>query len=204
MSEAARQTTAQWMVRHVDDLPAQMLEGVKITRVLEGTAFDNLGCEYVILEKGQSLDTHIHEEANSFILVLGGAGVVEMEGQDIAVRPGHTVYVPAGVSHGFRTTDEPLVLYGFQSPPIIQDVNNVDILFEQKGGAERHHRDECRLIARAAPSLKANRPSPTSKVRTSLTGPVSAGTGLLRRRARRRHSIRNSVGATRRLGQAGE
>ena len=134
MSEAARQTTAQWMVRHVDDLPAQMLEGVKITRVLEGTAFDNLGCEYVILEKGQSLDTHVHEEANSFILVLAGTGVVEMDGQDFAVRPGHTVYVPAGVSHGFRTADEPLVLYGFQSPPIIQDMNNVDILFEQKEG----------------------------------------------------------------------
>jgi mannose-6-phosphate isomerase-like protein (cupin superfamily) len=134
MSESAKQTTAHWMVRHVDDLPAQNLEGVKITRVLEGTAFDNLGCEYVVLEKGQSLETHVHEEANSFILVLAGAGVVEMEGRDIAVSPGHTIYVPAGVSHGFRTGDEPLVLYGFQSPPIIQDVDHVDILFKQKEG----------------------------------------------------------------------
>lgn len=122
-----------WSVRHVDELPAERLEGVRITRVLEGTAFDNLGCEYVLLEKGQHLEPHVHEEANSFILILSGMGFVQMEGREIPIREGHLVYVPSGVLHGFRTVDDPIVMYGFQSPPIIKNKENVDIVFEKSG-----------------------------------------------------------------------
>ena len=122
-----------WSVRHVDELPAERLEGVKITRVLDGTAFDNIGCEYVLLEKGQHLEPHVHEEANSFILILGGSGFVQMEDQELPIRTGHLVYVPAGVLHGFRTMEDPIVMYGFQSPPIIKSKENVDIVFEKTG-----------------------------------------------------------------------
>ena len=122
-----------WSVRHIDELPTERLEGVKITRVLDGTAFDNLGCEYVLLERGQHLEPHVHEEANSFILILSGAGFVQMEEQEIPIGQGHLVYVPAGVLHGFRTVGEPIVMYGFQSPPIIKSKENVDIVFERTG-----------------------------------------------------------------------
>jgi mannose-6-phosphate isomerase-like protein (cupin superfamily) len=122
-----------WSVRHVDELPSERLEGVKITRVLDGTAFDNLGCEYVLLDKGQHLEPHVHEEANSFILILRGHGFVQVEDREIPIGQGHLVYVPAGVLHGFRTTDEPIVMYGFQSPPIIKSKENVDIVFEKTG-----------------------------------------------------------------------
>ena len=123
----------KWSVKHVDELPAERLEGVKITRVLNETAFDNLGCEYVLLEKGQHLEPHVHEEANSFILILSGGGFVQMEDQEIPIGQGHLVYVPAGVLHGFRTLEEPIVMYGFQSPPIIKSQDNVDIVFEKTG-----------------------------------------------------------------------
>ena len=126
-----------WSVRHVDELPAERLEGVKITRVLDGTAFDNLGCEHVLLEKGQHLEPHVHEEANSFILILSGSGFVQMEDKEIPIRQGHLVYVPAGVLHGFRTVDAPIVMYGFQSPPIIKSKENVDIVFEKTGNQGR-------------------------------------------------------------------
>lgn len=122
-----------WMVKHVDELAVELLEGIKVIRVLEGTAFDNIGCEYVVLEKGQQLDSHVHEEANSFILVVSGRGIVELEGKSTPIRAGHLVYVPAGVSHAFRTIDGPVVMYGFQSPPIIKSVKNVDIFFEKDG-----------------------------------------------------------------------
>jgi mannose-6-phosphate isomerase-like protein (cupin superfamily) len=127
------QIKTNWSVRHVDDLPAERLEGVKITRVLDGTAFDNLGCEYVLLEKGQHLEPHVHEEANSFILILSGSGFVQMEDREIPIGEGHLVYVPAGVSHGFRTVTDPIVMYGFQSPPIIKSKDNVDIVFKKTG-----------------------------------------------------------------------
>ena len=127
----------QWMVKHVNELPVEHLEGVRITRVLEGTAFDNLGCEHVVLEAGQHLDPHVHEEANSFILILSGRGFVSMEEQEIAIGEGYLVYVPAGVLHGFRTADQPIVMYGFQSPPIIKSKDNVDIVFEKTGAQGR-------------------------------------------------------------------
>jgi mannose-6-phosphate isomerase-like protein (cupin superfamily) len=126
-----------WSVRHIDELPTERLEGVKITRVLDGTAFDNLGCEYVLLEQGQHLEPHVHEEANSFILILSGAGFVQMGEQEIPIGQGHLVYVPAGVLHGFRTVDEPIVMYGFQSPPIIKSKEDVDIVFEKTGNQGR-------------------------------------------------------------------
>ena len=122
-----------WMVKHVSELPVERLEGIKITRVLEGTAFDNIGCEYVVLERGQSLDSHVHEEAHSFILVLSGSGIVELEGNVTSIRAGSLVYVPAGVPHAFRTVDDYIVMYGFQSPPIIKNPANVDIVFDRTG-----------------------------------------------------------------------
>lgn len=131
MTMTDRKTT--WMVKHVDELPAELLEGIKVTRVLEGTAFDNIGCEYVVLERGQSLDSHVHEEAHSFILVLRGSGIVELEGNVMNIREGSLVYVPAGVPHAFRTVDDPIVMYGFQSPPIIKNPTHVDIVFERTG-----------------------------------------------------------------------
>jgi quercetin dioxygenase-like cupin family protein len=130
-------TRSSWMVRHVDELPVERLEGIKIVRVLDGTAFDNIGCEYVVLEKGQQLESHVHEEANSFILVLSGSGIVELEDQLIPLKKWDTVYVPAGVPHAFRTVDQPIVMYGFQSPPIIRNEANVDIVFEDDGARGR-------------------------------------------------------------------
>ena len=131
MTKTDKKTT--WMVTHVDELPVERLEGIKITRVLEGTAFDNIGCEYVVLERGQSLDSHVHEEAHSFILVLSGSGIVELEGIVMSIREGSLVYVPAGVPHAFRTVDDSIVMYGFQSPPIIKNPTHVDIVFERTG-----------------------------------------------------------------------
>jgi quercetin dioxygenase-like cupin family protein len=131
MTKTDKKTT--WMVKHVDDLPVERLEGIKITRVLEGTAFDNIGCEYVVLERGQSLDSHVHEEAHSFILVLRGSGIVELDGDVTPICEGSLVYVPAGVPHAFRTVNDAIVMYGFQSPPIIKNPANVDIVFERTG-----------------------------------------------------------------------
>jgi mannose-6-phosphate isomerase-like protein (cupin superfamily) len=117
------------MVRHVEDCPVDAIEGVQLRRVLSGTAFDTVGCEYVAMPPGQVLAAHVHRKAHSFVLVIAGHGLVTIDGADLPIGPGYTVYIPAGVAHGFSTLDEELVLYGFQSPPIIQETREVDLIF---------------------------------------------------------------------------
>jgi quercetin dioxygenase-like cupin family protein len=131
MTKTDKKTT--WMVKHVDELPVEYIEGIKMIPVLEGTAFDNIGCEFVMLERGQSLYPHVHEKAHSFILVLRGSGLVELNGNAMPVREGSLVYVPAGVLHAFKTVDDHIVFYSFQSPPIMKNRANVDIVFEKTG-----------------------------------------------------------------------
>jgi mannose-6-phosphate isomerase-like protein (cupin superfamily) len=126
---------ASWLVRHVDECPVDAIEGVQLRRVLSGTAFDSVGCEYVAMSPGQVLAPHVHCKAHSFILIIAGHGIVSIDGRDFHIGPGHTIYIPAGVAHGFRTLDAELVLYGFQSPPIIQDTREVDLVFAATAAA---------------------------------------------------------------------
>jgi mannose-6-phosphate isomerase-like protein (cupin superfamily) len=129
MSTHTENTSVNWIVRHVDECPVDAIEGVKLRRVLSGTAFDTVGCEYVAMAPGQVLAPHVHCKAHSFILIIAGHGIVSIDGRDFPIGPGYTIYIPAGIAHGFRTLDEELVLYGFQSPPIIQDTREVDLVF---------------------------------------------------------------------------
>lgn len=119
-----------WMVRHVDECPVDAIEGVKLRRVLSGTAFDTVGCEYVAMAPGQVLEPHVHRKAHSFILIIAGHGLATIEGKDMPIGPGSTIYIPPGVPHGFKTQSEELVLYGFQSPPIIDESREVDLVFQ--------------------------------------------------------------------------
>jgi len=123
------------MVRHVDDMPVEYLEGIRMVRVLAGTGFLNVGCEHVVLKKGQRLEPHVHEQAHSCVLILSGSVLVDLEGEQNVARQGHVIYIPPKASHGFDAVYEDVVLYGFQSPPIVQAQDDVDIRFE--GRAER-------------------------------------------------------------------
>lgn len=135
MSNKSSTPEVRWLVRHVDECPVDAIEGVKLRRVLSGTGFDTVGCEYVAMAPGQVLEPHVHRKAHSFILIIAGHGLVTIEGRDISIGPGCTIYVPPGVPHGFKTLAEELVLYGFQSPPIIDESREVDLVFQASASA---------------------------------------------------------------------
>lgn len=120
-------------VRHVNECPHESLEGIKMVRVLDGLSMFGVGCEYVVLEQGQNLDVHVHKKASSFILILDGRGIVVLNDVEHIVEKGHTIFIPAGVAHGFLTPYGALTLYGFQTPPIIRDAKDVDIFFRKDG-----------------------------------------------------------------------
>ncbi|MCL4489291.1 MAG: cupin domain-containing protein [Chloroflexi bacterium] len=52
------------------------------------------------------LAVHSHEREDQFYYVLEGEGIVRMDGQDYALRPGTAVTIPPGVPHGVRNPND--------------------------------------------------------------------------------------------------
>lgn len=53
---------------------------------------------------GQVLPRHYHEHEDEVFDVLAGTGTIWLDGQPLEAGPGTTVFVPAGVEHGFGNT----------------------------------------------------------------------------------------------------
>lgn len=53
---------------------------------------------------GQVLPRHYHEHEHEVFDVLAGTGTIWLDGQPLETGPGTTVFVPAGVEHGFENT----------------------------------------------------------------------------------------------------
>lgn len=52
---------------------------------------------------GQSLPRHSHEhEHEVFDVLAGSAGTVWLDGESVKAGPGTSIFVPAGVEHGFE------------------------------------------------------------------------------------------------------
>lgn len=122
-----------WVVRQIDQSPEICLEGFKMFRVLDGSGFVGMGCEYVVLEPGRVLAPHIHEKSHSIILVLSGNGFALVDGDRYELKANSVVNVPPGVAHGLEAGDQELVVYGFQHPAIIGERNDADIYFVGDG-----------------------------------------------------------------------
>jgi quercetin dioxygenase-like cupin family protein len=88
-----------------------------------------VGCDRVRIAKGAELKPHTHAVSENFIYILEGSAIVTLDDNTSRVRAGDTIYIPAGVSHGFSTPDETLVLLSVQSPPIYPEDSMPDIYF---------------------------------------------------------------------------
>jgi len=53
---------------------------------------------------GQVLPRHSHEHEHEVFDVLAGTGTIWLDGQPVPAGPGTSVFVPAGVDHGFENT----------------------------------------------------------------------------------------------------
>ncbi len=51
---------------------------------------------------GQVLPRHSHEHEHEVFDVLAGTGTMWLDGQPVKTGPGTTIFVPAGVEHGFE------------------------------------------------------------------------------------------------------
>ncbi len=71
---------------------------------------DDLKVGLISVRPHDALPVHTHDRQDQFYYVLAGEGTVQMDGRDIALRPGLAVTIPPGVPHGVdNPNDVPLV-----------------------------------------------------------------------------------------------
>ena len=116
-------------IKNLTEFKSETLFGAVITRLLSRDRFPTLGFDHVRIAQGSSLEPHVHKASGSFLYILEGTAVVTLDGEKYPVGAGDTIYIPAGVSHGFHTTDADVVLLSVQSPPIYPEDQAPDIRF---------------------------------------------------------------------------
>jgi quercetin dioxygenase-like cupin family protein len=116
-------------IKNLTQFKTETLFGAAITRLLPREQLPTVGFDHVRISKGSSLQPHIHEASESFIYILEGTAVVTLDGKNYLVGAGDTIYIPPGVSHGFSTPGEDVVLLSVQSPPIYPEDSAPDIRF---------------------------------------------------------------------------
>lgn len=119
-------------IRNLHEYRGESLFGAVITRLLSRDMLPSVGFDHVRIPQGAALEPHIHEASESFIYVLEGTALVTLDDTPYPVRAGDTIYIPAGVSHGFHTPDQEVVLLSVQSPPIYPEDSTPDIQFKSQ------------------------------------------------------------------------
>lgn len=95
--------------------------------MLSREQLSTVGFDYVRIVKGSELKPHTHAASETFIYILEGTAIVMLDDKNACIRAGDTIYIPAGVSHGFSTPDEAIALLWVQSLPIYPEQSTPDI-----------------------------------------------------------------------------
>lgn len=71
------------------------------------------------LKPGEDIGQETHPDTDQFIRVEAGEGKALIDGQEIPLRDGSAVVIPAGAEHNVINTsrDKPLKLYTLYAPP---------------------------------------------------------------------------------------
>jgi len=116
MNERAAQLAAT-LIRNFNDVPLQALkrephydsQGARLAR---GTAAQKLGASYDILQPGKrGCPYHLHHAQEEMFVILEGTGTLRVAGEMIPVKPGDTIFIPAGPEYPHQiinTSDAPL------------------------------------------------------------------------------------------------
>ena len=80
-------------------------------------ADEGMGTAYrVKIEPHSTTSVSYHKVAEELYYVLSGSGVALLDGVRHELRTGDFLRLPPGTTHGFITTDEPLVMLDIHSP----------------------------------------------------------------------------------------
>jgi len=95
------------------------VDGVRRRLVAEGGGYEivhsspglELGVYVLVAPEPDRQQPHADDEV---YVVLAGTGVLEVEGESVALREGHAVFVPAGAEHRFSAYEQLAVLVIFE------------------------------------------------------------------------------------------
>ena len=65
----------------------------------------------VVLKKGEEIGPHSTDEKEEMIIILKGEAILEIEGDNKKIQPGHIVYIPKNTGHNVRNDSEVTLKY---------------------------------------------------------------------------------------------
>jgi quercetin dioxygenase-like cupin family protein len=118
-------------VKKLKEFRSEELFGATITRLLSRQQIPTVRFDYVTIAKGFELKPHTHADSETFIYILEGTAIATLDDNKSGVSAGDTIYIAAGVSHGFSTPDQTISLLLVQSPPIYSEESQPNIHFDK-------------------------------------------------------------------------
>jgi mannose-6-phosphate isomerase-like protein (cupin superfamily) len=128
------------MNHYFDDIEKATEENENFRKVLWTGKY----CQLVLmtLQPGEEIGVEVHDDVDQFFRFEEGEGKVVINGEEMSVKDGDAVIVPAGAEHNIinASEDESLKLYTIYSPPNHPDGTvHVDKAEADAYEAEHHH-----------------------------------------------------------------
>ncbi len=90
--------------------------------------FNDASHDLVELFESEYYPPHYHLEAEGYLHVVLGEGIINIDGKDFNYKPGSSFFIAKGVKHGFSPKMQTLIL-SIQSPPVKDVHAKEDILY---------------------------------------------------------------------------
>lgn len=104
-----------------DEAESFMLKGIRIDQLLPREACNQFSAYMVHLQPQQIKKASYHKLGEELYYVVSGSGTAQLGDKVYDLQPGCFFRVPPKTLHQFATTDEPLELLNFHSPPVFSD-----------------------------------------------------------------------------------
>lgn len=87
---------ARPIVRHRDSITPQTVPCGESRRLITRADTPNLGLHVTHIKAGE---LHYHRHTEEIYYIVSGEGVLELDGEQVALTPGTAVHIPPGVRH---------------------------------------------------------------------------------------------------------
>ena len=98
-----------------------ILKGIQIDQLLPREACEQFSAYLVRMEPFQIKKPSYHQKGEELYYVVSGEGEAVLDGNNYKLKEGCFFRVPPGIVHQFSTSDHPLSILNFHSPPVFPD-----------------------------------------------------------------------------------